>query len=154
METTMTTTTAPAAVVTTTTAGAPRRAVDTWVRDAVLLAFRLVVCFLFLLHAVMGFGAFGGVDGAGTPLPVGSSMWWVAVFQTVSAVLIAVGLYARAAAFLLSGVMAFAYFYAHAPLGWNPLQNMGEPAALYSWIFLLICVVGTGKYAVDALRTR
>lgn len=154
----MTTMTAPTAAATAAdtaaTAGSLRRAVDTWVRDAVLLAFRLVVCFLFLLHAVMGFGAFGGVDGAGAALPVGSGMWWVAAFQTVSAVLIAVGLYARVAAFLLSGVMAFAYFYAHAPLGWNPLQNMGEPAALYSWIFLLICVVGTGKYAIDTLRTR
>lgn len=86
-------------------------------------------------------------------MPVGSLGWCAGVIQSVGAVLIAVGLFTRAAAFVLSGVMAFAYFTVHAPLGWNPLQNMGEPAALYSWIFLLLCVVGGGRYAVDALRT-
>lgn len=122
------------------------------VRDAVLLAFRLVICFLFLLHVTMAFGAFGGVDGAGGALPIGSLGWTAAVIQTAGAVLIAVGLYTRAAAFVLSGMMAFAYFSVHAPLGWNPLQNMGEPAALYSWIFLLLCAVGAGRYALDTLR--
>jgi putative oxidoreductase len=37
-------------------------------------------------------------------------------------------------------------------MGWNPLQNMGEPAALYSWIVLLIRAVGGGRYAVDTRR--
>lgn len=148
----MTTTTAPA-TNTTTAPRAVRGAVDTWVRDVVLLAFRLVIVFLFMLHVVAAFGLLGGIDGAGTAMPVGSFGWSVAVLQTVGAILIAAGLYARASAFVLSGVMAFAYFSVHAPLGWNPLQNMGEPAALFSWIFLLICVVGVGRYGVDTVRT-
>jgi putative oxidoreductase len=147
METTMSThATAP-------WASAVRRATEGRIRDAVLLAFRLVICFLFFLHAIIGFGALGGVDGAGTPLPTFTLEWWASVIELVGAVLVAVGLFTRAAAFVLSGVMAFAYFTVHAPMGWNPIYNLGEPAALYSWIFLLICVVGPGRYAVDTLRT-
>jgi hypothetical protein len=56
--------------------------------------------------------------------------------------------------FRLSGVMTFPTS-VHAPMGWNPLQNMGEPAALYSWIVLLIRAVGGGgRYAVDTLGAR
>jgi putative oxidoreductase len=51
--------------------------------------------------------------------------------------------------------MAFAYFTVHQPLGPLPLQNQGELAALYSWIFLLIAVLGPGPYALDTmLRQR
>ena len=148
----MTTATPPAR--TAAPASALRRAVDGWVRDAVLLAFRLVISFLFFLHAIMAFGALGGMDGAGAAGPVGSMIWWAGVIQAVGSVLIAVGLFTRPTAFVLSGVMAFAYFTVHAPMGWNPLQNMGEQAALYSWIFLLLCVVGAGRYSADALRSR
>ncbi|GAA1861998.1 DoxX family protein [Pseudonocardia ailaonensis] len=122
--------------------------------DVVLLAFRVVVGFLYLLHAVMGFGAFGGVDGHGAGLPVGSAYWWVSVLQVAGAVLVAVGLCTRIAGFLLSGLMAGAYFLMHAPAGWNPLLNLGEPAALYSWIFLLLCAFGGGRYSLDTLRRR
>jgi putative oxidoreductase len=143
------------AIAAPTTSRTARRAVaDGRIRDAVLLAFRLVICFLFLLHAIMAFGALGGMDGAGAAAPFGSLPFIAGSIQTVGAVLIAIGLYTRAAAFGLSGVMAFAYFSVHAPLGWNPIQNMGEPAALYSWVFLLICAVGGGRYALDTLRGR
>jgi putative oxidoreductase len=74
--------------------------------------------------------------------------------QAAGAVLIAVGLWTRQAAFLLSGIMAGAYFMFHQSMGALPVQNMGEQAALYSWIFLLLVAVGPGRYAVDALRRR
>ncbi|WP_433507105.1 DoxX family protein [Pseudonocardia halophobica] len=130
----------------------------TGIREAapqlVLLAFRVVVGFLYALHAVMGFGLFGGVDGAGTGLPPFTLYWWVSVVELVGAVLVAIGLYVRPAGFVLSGMMAFAYFAMHLPQGWNPIYNMGEPAALYSWIFLLLCAIGGGRYSLDHLRTR
>ena len=69
-------------------------------------------------------------------------------------ILIAVGLWTRQAAFLLSGIMAGAYFMVHQPMGALPMQNMGEQAALYSWIFLVLVAIGPGRYAVDALRRR
>src|SRR5690606_1952000 len=134
------------------TSPAPARVGDR-VRDAVLLAFRLVICFLFTLHGVLAFGAFGGVDGQGGSAPAFTMGWWAGVIEPVGALLIAVGFCTRAAAFVLSGVMAFAYFPVHAAMGWNPIFNMGEPAALYSWIFLLIWAVGGGRYTVDALRS-
>jgi putative oxidoreductase len=144
--------TASTDTTTDTTTAASRAAVRDRARDAVLLAFRLVIGFLFFLHAIMAFGALGGIDGAGGAASFGTLAWTAGTIQAVGAVLIAVGLYTRAAAFVLSGVMAFAYFTVHAPLGWNPLQNMGEQAALYSWIFLLLCAVGAGRHALDALR--
>jgi putative oxidoreductase len=147
-----TSTTSTTSTSSTTSTGTARPAVHDRVRDAVLLAFRLVICFLFVLHGIMAFGAFGGIDGAGAAAPIASWGWWTGVIETVGAVLIAVGLFTRAAAFVLSGVMAFAYFAVHAPTGWNPIFNMGEPAALYSWIFLLLCVIGGGRYALDTLR--
>ncbi|MGH3587480.1 MAG: DoxX family protein [Pseudonocardia sp.] len=149
----MTATTAPTRpAIRTLTRTVTRTGADGPIRDAVLLAFRVVTSFLFFLHAIMAFGALGGMDGAGAAAPFGSLPFVAGSIQAAGAVLIALGLHTRAAAFILSGVMAFAYFSVHAPLGWNPLQNMGEPAALYSWIFLAICAVGGGRYALDTLR--
>jgi putative oxidoreductase len=146
------TTTATVAPTSSTTTNTAARSVRSRHRDTVLLAFRLVISFLFVLHGIMAFGAFGGMDGAGAAAAFGTLPWWAGTIETVGAVLIAIGLYTRAAAFVLSGVMAFAYFTVHAPMGWNPLQNMGEQAALYSWIFLLLCVIGGGRYTLDTLR--
>lgn len=135
---------------TTTTAVRPA-----WLTDAVLLAFRVVIGLFFLMHATFAFGAFGGIDGQGGAAPVGSwPMWWAGVIEVIGAVLVVIGLYARPAAFVLSGVMAFAYFTVHLPMGWNPIFNQGEPAALFSWIFLLLSVIGPGAYALDAVRRR
>ncbi|GAA4678078.1 DoxX family protein [Pseudonocardia yuanmonensis] len=137
-----------------TTDGTPTTGLRAAAPQLVLLAFRVVIGFLFSVHALAGFGAFGGVDGAGTGLPPFSLFWWVSVVELVGAVLVAIGLYVRPAGFLLSGMMAFAYFAMHLPQGWNPLYNLGEPAALYSWIFLLLCAIGAGRYSLDHLRTR
>jgi putative oxidoreductase len=123
-------------------------------RDAVILAFRIVIGFLFAVHAVMPFGAFGGMDGQGMVAPVGSLPWVVGGIQLAGAVLVAVGFWTRPAAFVLSGIMAGAYFMVHQPMGALPVLNQGEPAAMYSWVFLLLVAIGPGRYALDALRRR
>jgi putative oxidoreductase len=123
-------------------------------RDAVVLAFRLVIGFLYGVHAVMPYGAFGGMDGQGAAAEAGSLPWVLGAIQLVGAVLVAVGFWTRPAAFLLSGIMAGAYFMVHQPLGALPVLNQGEPAALYSWVFLLLVAIGPGRYALDALRRR
>lgn len=119
-------------------------------------ATRVVVSFLFLCHGAMGlFGAFGGVDGqGGTVEPLSWPGWWGSVIHLVAGALVLVGLWTRPAALLSSGAMAYAYFTVHQPVALFPIPNGGEPAALFSWIFLLIAVLGPGAFALDALRRR
>lgn len=122
-------------------------------RPGVLAAFRVVVSFLFLCHGLQGFGLLGGIDGAGMAMPFGQwPGWWAGVIEVVGAVFVLAGFATRPAAVLLSGTMAYAYFTVHAPVGLLPLHNMGEPAALYSWIFLLIAVFGPGSFALGRKR--
>lgn len=140
----------PTTTTTTTAAARPS------LQAGALAATRVVVSFLFVCHGLQGlFGAFGGVDGQGTAVPFGVwPGWWASVIHLVAGVLVGVGLYTRTAALLCSGAMAYAYFVVHQPTGLLPLANGGEPAALYSWIFLLIAVAGPGAYALDRLRKR
>ncbi|KOX13903.1 DoxX family protein [Saccharothrix sp. NRRL B-16348] len=122
----------------------------------VLAAFRVVVSFLFGCHGLQGLGFLGGIDGQGTAVPFGSwPGWYGSVIELVGAVLVLVGLAARPAAFVLSGVMAYAYFTVHQPEALLPMHNTGELAALYSWVFLLLAVFGPGAFTVGrALRRR
>ncbi|MFB9903521.1 DoxX family protein [Allokutzneria oryzae] len=122
----------------------------------VLAAVRVVVSFLFLCHGGQGlFGWFGGIDTAGTAVPFGSwPGWWGSVFELVGGLLVLLGLFTRPAAVLCSGVMAYAYFTVHQPMALHPIQNMGELAAVYSWVFLLIAVLGPGAYALDRVLRR
>jgi len=114
-------------------------------RAWVLLAFRGAVTVLFLLHPLDVLGVLGGD-------PPGGAMVAISAVEIVCVLLVAVGLYTRAAAFLLSGMLAFAFFVIHLPDGWNWMENGGEPAALYSWIFLLLVVLGPGPLSLDRLR--
>src|ERR671910_925303 len=66
--------------------------------------------------------------------------------------LMAIGLFSRVAAFLMSGLMAFAYFMAHAPQGFWPILNGGELAIAYSWLSLYLAAQGPGAWALDNLR--
>lgn len=114
-----------------------------------------MVGFLFACHGAASlFGILGGAYGGGVvPFAVWPS-WWAAVIQFVGGTLIAVGLGTRAAALICSGSMAYAYFVVHQGDGVLPLQNGGELAALYSWLFLLIVALGPGAMAVDNLWRR
>jgi putative oxidoreductase len=86
----------------------------------------------------------------GDPVEFGDwPSWYAAVLELGGGLLLMVGLGTRAAAFVLSGVMAFAYFTVHQPRGALPISNDGEQAASYSWIFLLFVVIGAGKYSLD-----
>lgn len=143
-------------MTTTDTRRATATAVDTTAKrnDLVLAAFRVVVSFLFGCHGLMGLGFLGGIDGQGTAVPFGSwPGWYGSVIELVGAVLVLVGLAARPAAFVLSGVMAYAYFTVHQPEALLPLHNMGELAAVYSWVFLLLAVFGPGAFTVQRART-
>jgi putative oxidoreductase len=125
-------------------------------RAAALSTVRIVVSFLFICHGAQKlFGAFGGSDGQGTPAPLGSwPRWWAGLIELVGGGLVLLGLFTIPAALLCAAEMAFAYFAVHQPLGLLPLQNKGEPAALYAWVFLLIAILGPGSFALDTVLKR
>ncbi|MDX2297578.1 DoxX family protein [Streptomyces roseofulvus] len=117
--------------------------------------FRIVVGLLFACHGAASlFGVLGGAMGGGT-VPAGTwPGWYAAVIQLVCGALVLVGLGTRAAAFIASGSMAYAYFWAHQPEALFPLQNGGETAALFCWAFALLIFTGPGGLALDALFGR
>jgi putative oxidoreductase len=72
--------------------------------------------------------------------------------EIVGGILIILGLFTRVTAFVLSGFMAAAYFMAHAPQSFFPVQNMGEAAIFFCFIFLYFAAVGAGPFSLDAKR--
>ncbi len=76
------------------------------------------------------------------------------LIELVGGILLVIGLFTRPVAFILSGTMAVAYFYAHFPKGFFPLLNGGELAALYCFVFLFVAAAGAGAWSVDELRAR
>jgi putative oxidoreductase len=121
-------------------------------RDRVLGLFRMVTGLLFACHgAATLFGVLGGDHGA--PPAVGAwPGWWAAVIELVGGLLVLAGAGTRVAAVICSGAMAYAYFTVHQPHALFPLQNGGEPAAMFCWSFLLIAALGPGSLAVDRYR--
>jgi putative oxidoreductase len=109
--------------------------------------FRFVAGFLFACHGAQKlFGVLGGKVMTSQPPYLTAG-----IIELAGGILIAVGLLASWAAFVASGLMAFAYFIAHAPQGFWPILNKGELAALYCFAFLYVATRGAGRYSVDAL---
>ncbi|MBX6769957.1 MAG: DoxX family protein [Actinomadura rubrobrunea] len=125
------------------------------IRGAVLSLFRVVVGLLFACHGAASlFEVLGGPPG-GEPPGIGEwPSWWAAVIELVGGGLVMIGLGTRAAAFICSGAMAYAYFTVHQPKALFPLTNGGEPATLFCWSFLLLVVFGGGPWALEALLAQ
>jgi putative oxidoreductase len=106
---------------------------------------RIVVGLLFACHGLQKvFGLLGG-----DKVPLMTLIWFGGIIELVGGLMIAVGLFASIAAFIASGMMAVAYFMAHAPRGPLPIQNGGELAVVYCFLFLYISARGSGTWAVD-----
>lgn len=111
---------------------------------------RVLAGFAFSLHGFQKlFGMFGGMGGQGGNADLFSLMGMAGVLETFGGILILLGLFTRPVAFLLSGQMAVAYFMVHAPKGFWPIQNGGELAALYSFLFLWFVGAGAGQWSLD-----
>jgi len=111
---------------------------------------RIVAGFLFLWHGVQKLFGFP----AGMPAGVPAFITYIAgPLELVGGILIMIGLCTHWAAFLCSGLMAFAYWMAHGTKALLPLQNNGELAALYCFVFLFIAAQGSGIWSVDSLRS-
>jgi putative oxidoreductase len=114
---------------------------------------RIVVGLLLLQHGgqkLFGwFGGFGGVPGATARLV--SQMGLAGVLELVGGTALMLGLFTRPAAFLLSGLLAVAYFQAHQPHGVMPIQNHGELAVVYAFTCLFLAAHGAGDASLDGL---
>ena len=71
--------------------------------------------------------------------------------ELVGGLLIAFGLLTSVAAFIACGMMAVAYFKVHAAGGFFPIQNGGEAAVLYCFVFLYIFFRGSGLFGLDCM---
>jgi len=114
----------------------------------VLSILRIVAGLLFLEHGlskVFGFPPHGH-------MPVYPDVeWFAGRIEVVGGSLVALGLFTRAAAFIVSGEMAFAYFISHAPRSFFPLVSGGEDAILFCFVFLYLVFAGAGPLSFDAL---
>jgi len=112
---------------------------------------RIVVGLLFLWH--------GTQKLLGFPLPIPPQVPAFVIYiagpiELVGGVLVMVGLFAGWAAFLCSGLMAFAYWMVHGTQALFPIQNGGELAALYCFVFLFISSQGAGIWSADDVRRK
>ena len=114
---------------------------------------RIAAGLMFILHGAQKYlGWFGGVDGNGATVEPVSLFGLAGGLELIGGTLIIIGLFTRPVGFVLSGMMAVAYFMVHWPQGAWPIENRGEPAALFSFIFLFLAFNGAGPLSLDAVR--
>ena len=119
--------------------------------DKIYAVMRIFVGLLFMQHGLQKiFGLFGGTPAEAPPFV----RFGAGGIELVGGALVALGLFAGPAAFICSGTMAAAYFMAHASGGFFPIENKGEMAVLYCFIFLVIAAYGSGIWSVDAARKK
>lgn len=120
--------------------------------DQLVSVLRIMSGLLFLQHGTTKYLSIpvSPMSGA-SPATMGGA---AGLIELVGGTLIVLGLFTRPVAFILSGTMAVAYFYAHFPKGFFPLLNGGELAVLYCFVFLFLAAAGGGAWGIDAVRER
>jgi putative oxidoreductase len=117
-------------------------------KEQIYALMRIVVGLLFIQHGIMKINAM--MNGS---MPTNDFLMLLAAFiETVGSFLIIIGLFTRPAAFIASGEMAVAYFKGHLPAGLLPINNQGELAVFYCFVFLFIAAYGAGIWSVDKNR--
>jgi len=120
-----------------------------------LTLLRIIAGFLFMPHGAQKlFGWLGGMGETGASASFPNLIWVAGVLEFFGGLCIVLGVWTRPVAFLLSGMMAAAYFMGHASQGFWPLLNRGELAVLYCFVFLLLAAAGGGPFTVDRLWQR
>lgn len=119
-------------------------------RPQALAVLRIMAALLFIEHGTQKFFNFPPAEQ-----PFGDLMNLMGVagtLEVVGGILILVGLFTRPAAFVLCGFMAVAYFMAHAPQSFFPVNNRGDAAILFCFVFLYLTIAGPGAFALDNRR--
>lgn len=123
--------------------------------EQIYALMRIVAGFLFFCHGAQKlFGWFGGAGGQGGTVDLVSLVGLAGLIEMVCGLLIAVGLFAGWAAFLASGEMAVAFFKAHFPGGFWPIENHGELAVVYCFVFLYVAARGAGIWSIDGAMKK
>ena len=117
----------------------------------VLSLLRIMAGLLFMEHGLSKL--FNFPHGTLHPTFATQPLLFVAgILESFGGALVAIGLLTRPVAFLLSGEMAIGYFLFHAPKSFFPLQNGGDAAVLYCFVFFYLFVAGGGAWGLDRLR--
>lgn len=116
----------------------------------VLSILRIMVALLFFEHGTSRMFGFP----ASVPTVFLSLHWFAGAIEFVGGALLALGLFSRTTAFIMSGEMAFAYFLSHAPASFFPILNRGDSSILYCFVFFYIAFAGAGPLSLDALWRR
>ena len=111
---------------------------------------RIVVGFLFLWH---GSQKLFSIPPAAYKFPA-YILYIAGPIEFFGGLLIRIGLWSRFAAFICSGEMAYAYWTVHGIHNLLPLQNSGELALLYCFLFLYIFVRGSGLFSIDHIMKK
>ena len=118
-----------------------------------LSVLRIIAGLLIIQHGMGKLFGFPAAPGAQT-VQLMSQAGAAGIIELIGGALLILGLWTQAAAFILCGEMAFAYFIAHFPRGFYPLVNGGTLAALYCFTFLYLATAGPGPWSVDAAMKK
>lgn len=121
-------------------------------RPHVLSILRVITGLMFLQHGTQKILNFP--EAPGWEIAVLSLPWIAGILELFGSIFIVLGLFTRPVSFLLSGLMACAYFMAHYPQGFYPITNGGELAILFCFIFLYLVFAGSGRWSLDAYMKR
>ncbi|MEG6509765.1 DoxX family protein [Methyloligella sp. 2.7D] len=116
-----------------------------------LAALRIVAALLFMEHGTVKLFGFPDTGRGGGEL---DTLHLIAgLLEVFGGLALVIGLFTRPVAFLLSGQMAIAYWMVHfKPEAFFPIQNHGDGAILFCFVFLYLVFAGSGAWSVDGMR--
>jgi putative oxidoreductase len=119
----------------------------------ILSILRIVVGLLFLSAGLQKWFGFPVANPSYANIKLISMIGVAGVIEMIGGALVTVGLFTRAAAFIMSGEMAVAYFYYANRLakGFMPIQNGGTLEVLFCFVFFFLVFAGGGPWSIDAM---